>query len=177
MKVLLKGIGIRSRGPSRRGVLDVFFAERIHIGIQITWRKALRSDWREAERRCLRVQELATGDPTSHITMLDTFNELLLICLCRQHTATAAAFTKAAGKNAQPDVGSWLWNPSLASLLPKGSKWYREIHNARVAGDLAHPKTKKGHHTQALSPQDRDRLLRGARAAWVELISEWKTIL
>lgn len=177
VKLLLKAIGLRSRGPSRRGVLDVFFADQQGIAIKLTWRKALGKDWREGERRCIRVQELASGDPTAYITMLDTFNELLIQRLSARHAASSTAFAKAAGGKAHPDLGNWLHNPALAALLPKGIKWYQDVHRARAEGELAHAKTKKGVYTKPLSFSARDRLLRGANVAWAELIIEWKKIL
>jgi hypothetical protein len=137
----------------------------------------LGNDWREAERRCIRVQELLSGDPTSYVTMVDTFNELLLQRISARHVTTATAFKKAAGKAAQPDFGNWLNNPALAKLLPVGVNWYQLVHKARVEGDLAHAKTKKGAYTRPLSFKRRDRLMRGAQRAWAELILEWKKIL
>jgi hypothetical protein len=109
--------------------------------------------------------------------MVDTFNELLLQRMSARHPATAAAFTKAAGKNAQPDLGNWLYNPALAAVLPKGVNWYQSVHQARAEGDLAHAKTKKGIYTRPLSFRRRDRLMNGAQQAWAELMVEWKKIL
>ena len=177
VKLLLKGVGIRARGPSRRGVLHVFFVERQGIATTLRWMSALGRDWREAERRCLRVQTLQTGDPTVHITMLDTFNELLLQRFSKRHHATSAAFASAAGPKAQPDLGAWLYHPVLAALLPKGIAWYRRVHQARVEGELAHARTRKGLHTKPISFKKREQLMRGAKVAWAELIAEWRKIL
>ena len=177
VKLLLAAIGLRARRPTRRGVLDVYFKERIKIAVPFPWRKAMGNDWREAERRCIRVQELASGDPTGYVTMVDTFNELLLQRMSARHPTTATAFVKAAGKNAQPDLGNWLHNPILAAVLPKGLKWYQSLHKARAEGDLAHAKTKKGIYTRPLSFRRRDRLMNGAQQAWAELMLEWKKIL
>jgi hypothetical protein len=55
------------------------------IATKLNWRKALKGDWRDAERRCLRVQDLAVGDPSSWLLMIDTFNELLIQRLSKQH--------------------------------------------------------------------------------------------
>lgn len=177
VKLLLTALGLRTRRPARRGVLETYFKDQLRIGVPLPWRKAMGKDWREAERRCIRVQGLVSGDPTSYITMIDTFNEVLLQRFSAKHPTTASAFTKAAGKNAQPDLGNWLNNPALAAALPIGLKWYLAVHSARVEGDLAHAKTKKGIPTKALSFKQRDRLMSGAQRAWVELIREWKKIV
>jgi hypothetical protein len=177
VKLLLTGLGLRARRPARRGVLETYFKDHMKIGMPFSWRKAMGKDWREAERRCIRVQGLVGGDPTSYITMVDTFSELLLQRFSAKHPTTAAAFVKAAGKNAQPDLGNWLNNPTLAQILPVGVKWYLAVHGARVKGDLAHAKTKKGAYTKALSFKERDRIMSGAQRAWAELIREWKKIV
>lgn len=177
VKVLLTALGLRARRPARRGVLDTYFKDQVKIGVPFPWRKAMGKDWREAERRCIRVQGLVSGDPTSYITIVDTFNELLLQRFSAKHPTTATAFTKAAGKNAQPDLGNWLNNPALATVLPVGVKWYLAVHSARVEGDLAHAKTKKGIPTKALSFKKRNRLMSGAQRAWAELIREWKKVI
>ena len=124
VKVLLAVLGLRARRPARRGVLDTYFKDRVKIGVPFPWRRAMGRDWREAERRCIRVQGLVSGDPTSYITIVDTFNELLLQRFSAKHPTTSTAFTKAAGKKAQPDLGNWLNNPVLATVLPAGVKWY-----------------------------------------------------
>src|SRR5205823_1415375 len=76
--LLLQALGLRKRAPKKKGVLDLFFQSRYRIGVAISWRKALGRDWRETERRCLAFQRLLIGDPTARVTLLDTFNELLL---------------------------------------------------------------------------------------------------
>lgn len=158
-------------------MLDTYFKDQVKIGVPFPWRKAMGKDWRETERRCIRVQGLVSGDPTSYITIVDTFNELLLQRFSAKHQTTSTAFTKATSKNAQPDLGNWLNNPALATVLPVGVKWYLAVHSARVEGDLAHAKTKKGIPTKALSFKKRDRLMSGAQRAWAELIREWKKIV
>jgi hypothetical protein len=55
--LLMIGLGLRKRGPTKRGVLDQFFEDRFKIGVKIPWRTALKKDWRETERRCLKLQQ------------------------------------------------------------------------------------------------------------------------
>jgi hypothetical protein len=177
--LLLQGLGLRKRAPKKKGVLEHFFQGRYKIGISITWRKALGRDWREAERRCLRFQQLLIGDPTTRITLLDTFNELLLQGFSARHPALNAAYVKAAGPNSRfPDFGNWLTNGAFVAQLPKGSKWFSDIHNARVAGELAHAKAKKsGKPTRPISFKKAERLMKGAQAAWAELIGAWTKVV
>jgi len=95
VKLLLKSVGLRKRGPRRTGVLERFFKEKQRIGIKISWRKALGNDWRDVERRCLRLQQLEVGDPSSWVLILDTFNEVLVQNFSRRHPSLARAFAKA----------------------------------------------------------------------------------
>jgi hypothetical protein len=178
-KLLLKSLGIRTRGPRKLGVLEKFFTQSHHIGVRIPWKTALGSDWRDAERRCLRLQQFAVGDPTSWVLMLDTFNEVLLQAFSLVHLTTAAAYKKAIphGKH-HPDIGAWLYNPAIAKALPKGIGWFKEVHDTRVKADLAHAKGKKdGVATKPVSFSKRDTLHREAQVPWAELIIEWKKII
>ena len=177
--LLMQGIGLRKRAPKRLGVLDIFFRERLKIGMDISWRKALGKDWRETERRCLRLQELLIGDPTTRITLLDTFNELLIQNFSTRHPALKAPFAAAALPKAKvPELGNWLNNGHFTMQLPKASKWFVAIHNARVEGELAHAKAKKtGLPTRPISYKQADKLMRGAQGAWAELVREWKKVL
>jgi Reverse transcriptase (RNA-dependent DNA polymerase) len=177
VKALLTSVGLRKRGPARAGVLDIFFKERNRIEIRIPWKTALGVDWRDAEGRCVRLQEFDIGDPSSWVLMLDTFNEVLLQNFSRKHPTTSAAFAKAAGSKAQPDIGNWLNNPALATALPKGHTWFKSVHDVRVTADLAHAKSKKGSRTKPVSYETRDKLRKGAKIAWAELLKEWKLIL
>ena len=151
------------------------------ISTQIPWRKALGADWRDAERRCLRLQQLQVGDPGARILMLDTFNEVLLQAFSMAHFSMASAYVAAAGKKPHPDLGNWLNHPSLASVLPYGIKWFKNVHNTRRGADLAHAKLmggrKKGISTKPVTFEEADMLMKKAPAAWAELLQEWKKIL
>ena len=177
--LLLHALGLRKRAPKKMGVLDVFFYSRYKIGVVLPWKTALGKDWRETERRCLRFQQLLIGDPTARITLLDTFNELLLQNLSSRHPALKVAYAKAIGSKAKvPDLGNWLRNPVLTTQLPKAAKWFLDIHDARVKGELAHAKAKtSGKATRPISFQQADKLLKGAQGAWAEMIIGWKKIL
>jgi hypothetical protein len=105
VSLLLQALGLRKRAPKKQGVLDVFFQSRYKIGVVLSWRKALGKDWRETERRCLTFQRLLIGDPTARITLLDTFNELLLQNLSSRHPALKAAYAKAIGPKAK--IRTW----------------------------------------------------------------------
>lgn len=177
--LLLQSLGLRRRAPRKKGVLEQFFQGRYSIMVNIPWRKALGKDWRETERRCLRFQQLLIGDPTTRITLLDTFNELLLQSYSQKHPSLKVAYAKATKAGAQvPDLGNWLTNGALVKKLPKTAKWFLEIHEARVAGELAHAKAKKsGKPTRPIPFKTADKLMRGAQTAWAELIGEWKKIL
>src|ERR1700730_2811336 len=177
VKILLKSVGLRKRGPKKTGVLDIFFKEKHRINISISWRTALGADWRDAENRCIRLQEFEIGDPSSWVLMLDTFNELLLQNFSRKHPSTATAFRKATGGKPHPNIGTWLNNPALATALPQGQAWFKEVHDVRVKTDLAHAKSKKGVRTKPVSYMRRDQLKRRAQMAWAELLKEWKSIL
>ena len=147
------------------------------IGTKLNWRKALKGDWRDAERRCLRVQDLAVGDPGSWLLMIDTFNELLIQRLSKQHPSLSAAFkTATPPKAAHPDFGNWLRHPALMAVLPKGIGWLTDVHDERVKADLAHAKSKKGRVTKAVSFSKREKLSKGSKIPWAEMITQWKAI-
>lgn len=164
--LLFQGLGLRKRAPKKEGVLDRFFKNKYKIEIPISWAKALGKDRREVERRCLRVQQLLLGDPTTLITLLDTFNELLLQSLSTRHTSLKNAYGKATPpKGKVPDLGNWLRNPALTQTFPVASKWFLEIHDARVAGELAHAKAKStGKPTRPISFREARKLMKGAHA-------------
>jgi Reverse transcriptase (RNA-dependent DNA polymerase) len=178
VKLLLKSVGLRKRGPNKIGILDRFFKERQKIGIKIGWRKALGKDRRDAELRCLRLQEFEIGDPSSWVCMLDTFNEVLVQNFSRRHTAVNAAYARATPHNkANPDYGAWLNQNNLDAVIPASKVWFLKVHNIRVTADLAHAKSARGKSTRSVTYDERELLLKGAPAAWAQLIQEWKRIL
>jgi hypothetical protein len=178
VKLLLKSIGLRQRGPKKRGVLDRFFKEKQRIGIPIVWRKALGNDRRDAEMRCLRLQQLEVGDPSAWVLILDTFNEVLVQNFSRRHSSLKTPFVTATpAHSTQPDYGNWLNHPALAAALPNSIDWLKSVHSVRVKADLAHAKSKKGKSTRPVSYRKKDGLQRSAQICWAEIIREWEKIL
>ena len=176
IKLLVKGLGIRTRMPSRDSILDGFFAKH-RIRVAFSWRKALGKNLRDAEHRSLRLLQLAIGDPTARILMLDTFNEVLVQSFSNSHPSLQTAYIKAAGKNAQPDYGNWLNNGIFKSIMGCCAVDLLIIHDARVKADLAHARSKKGKSTRAISFEDSKKLMDIASRAWVTLVVEWHKIL
>ena len=180
VKLFLKALGLRTRAPSRESVLARFFNEKAGIAIPIRWRRRLGGDFSEAERRCIRLQQLEAGDQTARVLFLDTFNELLLQNFSQAHAKLSLPYRTAAGGHPHPDYGRWLTNPVLAAVLPKGVVEFRAIHQARVGADLSHAKSRggkgKGKPTLPVSHKDADDLARKVRVAWAELIMEWSKL-
>lgn len=178
VKLLMKSVGLRERGPKKKGVLDRFFKDKQRIAIPIVWRSALGKDWRDAEMRCLRLQQFEVGDPTAWVLILDTFNEVLIQNFSRKHATLSAAYVKAtrAGK-ANPDFGAWLNQLDLDAVIPNTRAWMLNVHNARVKADLSHAKSSRGKRTKPIAYDERDNLAKRAQLAWAELIREWKLIL
>jgi hypothetical protein len=149
----------------------------MRINVKLRWRKALGGDWRDAERRCLRVQQFDTGDPTSWVLMIDTFNEVLLQAFSTQHPRMASAYARAIpSAKHHPDFGNWLNNHAIAAVLPKAILWFKMVHSVTVKADLAHAKSKRGIATRPVGFGQRERLRKGAQTAWADLIIEWKKI-
>lgn len=110
--------------------------------------------------------------------MTDTFNEVLLQAFSTSHPKTTVAYTRATPTGQHhPDLGNWINNSAIAGVLPKGVTWFKTIHAARIKADLAHAKSKTGIRTKPVSFRQRERLRKGAQAAWAELIVEWKKII
>ena len=178
VKLLLKSVGLRRKGPKKEGILDRFFTVNQRIAVPMVWHKALGKDWRDAEMRCLRLQEFEVGDPSAWVLILDTFNEVLVQNFSRRHASLKAPFARATSANsAHPDYGNWLNHPALATTLPKSIIWLKDVHDTRVKAYLAHAKSKKGKSTRQVSYRKKDQLQRSAQAGWAELIREWKKIL
>lgn len=178
VQLLLKGLGLRSRQPTKNSVLKRFFESQMNILIPFPWRKALGRDWSDAESRCLRYQNYLVSDITAAIAMLDTFNEVLLQAFSQAHQQLSVAYKAASGKGKHPDLGNWIENQSFVSILPKGAPWFQSVHKARVKSDLAHAKQKKvGIRTKPIPYRQAQSLLQPASTAWAELISEWKSVL
>jgi len=181
VKLLLLAMGLRQRTPSKRRILEVFFQDKIQIHVRIPWRKALRSEFKQVESRCIRLQQLWVGEPGAKVQMLDTFNELLVQNFSRGNPGLSSAYTAAAGGKPHPDWGAWIRDGNLIRALPKGSSWFVEVHDTRVASDLSHAKQRagksRGRPTRRIEHKEVDRLIKGAQKAWAELISQWVKFL
>ncbi len=180
VKILLKALGLRRRGPRRASAIDAFFRHRQDIHIPINWRKALGDDWQAAEQKCLSYQNLQGAYPSARVMILDTFNETLIQTFSKRHPKLSGPYKKAARTNPHPDYGSWLYQPDLPSILPKGISWLRGVHANRVKADLAHAREKggkgKGKATKPISFRTAENLMRQAQQAWAELILVWSKI-
>ena len=122
VKLVMKGLGLRARAPAKEGVLPIFFKQKMGIGIDIPWRRALGKDLRDAERRCIRLQRLAVGDPSARVLILDTLNEILLQNFSKRHPTLTQPYKKAAGNNLHPIWVPGFGNPFLPQLYQRGSR-------------------------------------------------------
>lgn len=178
VKLLMKSVGLRERGPKKKGILDRFFKDKQRIAVPIVWRSALGKDWQDAETRCLRIQQFEVGDASAWVLMLDTFNEGLIQNFSRKHATVNAAYARATPRGkANPDFGAWLNQPDLNAVIPTTKTWMLEVHNARVKADLAHAKSGRGKSTKSVSYKQKEKLEKGDQPAWAQLIREWKLIL
>ena len=180
VRLLLVGLGFHRRGPHRATVLEVFFREQQKIFMSISWKKVLKKDWRETERRCIELQKLLVGNPSARLLMLDTFNEILTQNFSVNHPLLHGQYILAVGSHAQPDWGNWLSQPFLSGVLTTAAPWFKTIHDARIGNQLAHAKVKKGSHsgkpTKPIGFAEMEKLMRPAAAAWADLIREWRKI-
>ena len=86
-------------------MLEVFFREQQKIFVSISWKKVLKKDWRETERRCVELQRLLVGNPSARLLMLDTFNEILTQNFSTSHPLLHGPYVLAAGSHAQTRLG------------------------------------------------------------------------
>lgn len=181
VKIFAKAIGIRSRGPRKNCIIETFFKNKEKIAINISWKKALKKDYNDAVKRCLRMQKLRNLDSTSFILMLDTFNEVLIQSFSKRHVTLKPAYIAASGNKPNPDIGNWLENPALSNVLPTGISWFKDVHKTRVAADLAHARiksgTRKGSPTKPINHRKIDKIMKQSKIAWAELIMAWVAIL
>lgn len=172
VKLMTVGLGLRSHAPARRRVLPKFL-EEVGVKVRFPWSKALKGDFPDVEHRTARLRELLVGDPTARILMLDTLNEALVQRFSQDHALLGPAYTSAAGRKQQPDFGSWIRNGNFVKQLPVASKWFQEVHDARVRADLAHAKQKGGQPTREITFDEADELVSGLNDAWLEMIQQW----
>ena len=129
----------------------------------------------ELQRRAIAIRGGWTGNPSVLVTMLDSFNDLLIQRFSRRHKSLKKPFRKAAGKKAKiPDFGNWLQHASLRAVLPKSSPILLECHRLRVKAEIAHATDKKtGRFTRPVSYFERDQITKKLKSAYAELLHEW----
>jgi hypothetical protein len=175
VSLLLYDVGVTRVRTKRSTVLEVFFKEKLGIQIQMPWSKVFGvRGLVSADEKCLRMQQLSGGDPSTRITIVDAFNDLLIQYFCRSHPSLAPAYLRAKGKKHHPDIGAWLNQKDMFHVVPTASKWFREIHDARVKVDLAHAVTQSGQFTKPISHGQANQLMAGQRRAYLELLREWQ---
>ena len=112
--------------------MEVFFREKMGIRAPMKWFTAFGKDLRIAEQKCLRMQQLRNGDQTARILMVDTFNDLLLQYFCPQHPLLAGPYKLATPpKKHHPDLGAWLGQSNLSSVVPVAAAWFKKLHILR----------------------------------------------
>jgi hypothetical protein len=163
-------------------VLEVFFKEKMGIQTKISWAKVFGTRRVGVEEKCLRMQKFTGGDPSTRITIVDSFNDLLIQYFCRAHSALATAYSRATRTNwHHPDIGAWLNQPNMATVTPIAAAWFKQVHDARLSVDLAHAVKQSGPHkgqfTKPVSHKDAAVIMAQQRRAYLELLLEWKRIL
>jgi hypothetical protein len=107
------------------------------------------------------------GNPAVLVTVLDSYNDLLLQRLSVRDRLLRSAFRRAAGRNRIPAYGVWL-------TTARSGVFYllKTVHDLRVRAELAHATQKKtGRFTRPVSYREKARLLQTLRPAYVELLS------
>jgi hypothetical protein len=165
--------------PAKVSFLAGFFKDLYGIPTALAWDRLLgKKAHSELQRRAIALRGGWAGNPSLLITLLDSFNDLLIQRFSREHKALKKAFRKAAGKKAKiPDFGSWLQDGSLTSALPKACPIFLECHRLRVRTEIAHASDKKtGRFTRPVSYYEKARITKKLKTAYVELLAEWTKI-
>ena len=182
VSLLLHDLGVTRQRPRPSTVLEVFFNEKLGITSKINWSKIFGRHRKNAEEKCLRMQKLSGGDPSARITMVDSFNDLLTQFFCRAHPILSPPYRRATRPNwDHPDIGAWLNQTDMAQVVPISSAWFKQVHDARLAVDLAHAVKQSGPHrgqfTKPISHRDASVLMAGQRRAYAELFNEWRRVI
>jgi hypothetical protein len=129
----------------------------------------------ESQRRAMVIRGRWSGNPSLLITVLDSFNDLLLQRFSRGNSLLRAAFRKAARKSKIPDYGNWLRHPKVAGLLPKACPILLDCHNLRLRAEIAHATIKKtGRFTRRVTYREKEIIIKQLRLAYTEWFAEWK---
>lgn len=162
----------------RTSLLSSFFRDTFGLNSRINWDHVLgKRTHSELQRRALTLRGRWPGDPSILITILDSFNDLLLQRLSRKHAALKGPFRSAAGRHKIPDYGAWVRNPAVSTVLPVSVPTLVLCHDLRLKADIAHATLKKsGRFTRPVTYWDRDRLVRKLRNVYSEFLSVFNTL-
>jgi len=176
--LLLRHLGYAAP-PAVSSFLPGFFKDLFGVHTIINWEALLqRKVHSELQRRAIAIRGSWTGSPSVLVTILDSFNDLLIQRLSRKHKGLRRSFRKAAGRRAAiPDFGNWLQNPALIATLPKSCPVFIRCHGMRKRAEIAHATDKKtGQFTRPISYREKDSMVKTLRGAYRELLYVWSTI-
>lgn len=173
-RLLLSHLGIRIP-TTKPSLLLGFFKDRFNLRYNLDWERVLgKKSHSEAQRRSNVIRGFWGANPSVFITALDSFADLLVQRLSHKHPALRNAYKAAAGKYKVPDYGRWLIHPALQKVLPVAYPVFKKCHELRVTADLAHATEKKtGRHTRPITYMEIEGVVRGMRAAFRQLLSEF----
>ena len=176
--LILKHLGYVTP-PAGASFLRGFFRDLFAIPALLDWERLLgRRAHGELQRRAIVIRGGWAGNPSVFVTVLDSFNDLLVQRFSRKHVALRTAFVLAAGRRARvPDFGNWIKNPTLIATLPKASPIFLECHRLRVRAEISHATDKKtGRFTRPVSYREKDKITKKLKSAYTELLTEWAKI-
>jgi len=176
-RLLLKHLGVKIRGQ-KPSLLTDFFKQYFGLYFSLDWSRLLGpKSHSEAQRRSNQMRGLWGANPSVFITVLDSFNDLLVQRFSAMHPSLKAAHKRAAGKYKIPDFGSWLKHPSLKSVLATACTIFSACHSLRLVAEIAHPTEKKtGKHTRPITYKESEKTVKQMVQAYRELLTEWAAI-
>jgi hypothetical protein len=175
--LLLRYLGWSSP-VARTSLLTSFFKDFFRLTTTLNWKSLLGSRAHsEAQRRTILLRGCWAGNPSIFVTVLDSFNDLLVQRLSLKHKTLRKPFRKAAGKYKIPDYGAWLKHSVVGATLSKSSPILIDAHDLRIRADIAHATDKKsGRFTRPVSYREKARLIKRLRTAYNELLTVWGTV-
>ena len=178
VQLLLQWFGYRRRTPRRKTILDEFFQSQFGINTKMPWKTLLGADFANAATRCV---ELPKGDPSTRVNLLDTFNDLLIHHFSLQHSQLVTAYNAVAGHRGKPDYGAWLYDQRFTATLPRGRRWFIDVHDLRQESYLSHPsRRRRGRPSTPIRPIDWPEingLMLRAATAYGELLTACKALI
>jgi hypothetical protein len=175
--LLLRHLGLPIP-PLRISLLPGFFRDLFGVAAALDWERLMgKRAHSEAQRRAVAIRGRRAGNPSILVTILDSFNDLLVQRFSRKHKGLRVAFKRAAGNYKIPDFGAWLRNPTLQSEVPKAWPILLDCHDLRIRADVAHATHKKsGQFTHPITYKEKDKIIRKLRVAYRELMTEWSRL-